>query len=122
MTVYEQLGAEGGIRTAVDEFYRRVVADPQLAPFFDGVDLPRLRAHQAQLLVQVTGGPARYDGRDLATAHARLGIGERDFDRVVEHLVAVLVDAGVGEDTIAAVGAALGAHRQDVVTAPVPAP
>jgi len=115
MTLYARLGQEAGIRTAVDDFYVRVVGDPQLAPYFAGIDLPRLRRHQAALLVQVTGGPTAYSGRDLAEGHAGLDIAPADFDRVVGHLVATLTSLGVSEDDITAIGATLGAHRDDIV-------
>ncbi|MGY1618768.1 group 1 truncated hemoglobin [Geodermatophilus sp. SYSU D00691] len=121
MSIYERLGEEQGIRAAVDDFYERVVGDPQLAPYFDGVDLRKLRGHQTALLVQVTGGPAAYSGRDLASAHARLGITPEDFDKVVEHLVATLTSFGVSAEDIGTVGEVLGAHRDEIVTAPAPA-
>lgn len=116
MSIYEQLGQEHGIRTAVDDFYQRVLADPALQPYFRGADLNRLRAHQTKLLVQVTGGPVGYDGRDLATAHQPLDITPQDFDRVVGHLASTLGDLGVEQATIAQVGAALTAHRDDIVS------
>ena len=68
-----------------------------------------------------TGGPATYSGRDLAIAHARLGITPGDFDRVVEHLVGTLTSFGVSGDDIGTVGEALTAHRDEIVTAPAPA-
>jgi hemoglobin len=117
MSLYERLGQEVGIRTAVDDFYVRVVSDPELAPYFEGIDLPRLRRHQTALLAQVTGGPVEYSGRALAEGHAGLGITPNAFDRVVGHLVATLTDLGVSQDDIGAVGAALGAHRGEIVTA-----
>jgi hemoglobin len=117
MSIYDRLGREQGIRTAVDDFYERVVGDPELKPYFDGIDMGRLRGHQAKLLVQVTGGPVEYDGRELAVAHRDLGITSEDFDRVVGHLVDTLTDLGVAQDDIAAVGAALTAHREEIVTA-----
>ena len=120
MSLYERLGQEVGIRSAVDDFYVRVVSDPQLAPFFEGIDLPRLRRHQTALLVQVTGGPVEYAGRDLAQGHAGLGITPADFDRVVGHLVDTLTGLGVSAADIGAVGAALTAHRDEIVTAPEP--
>jgi hemoglobin len=120
VSLYERLGQEVGIRTAVDDFYRRVVADPELAPFFEGIDLPQLRRHQTALLVQVTGGPVDYSGRELAQAHAGLDITPADFDRVVGHLVATLTDLGVAAEDIGEVGAALTAHRDDIVTAAEP--
>jgi hemoglobin len=120
MSLFERLGQEAGIRTAVDDFYVRVVADPQLAPYFEGIDLPRLRRHQTALLSQVTGGPVEYTGRDLAAGHAGLGITPEDFDRVVGHLVATLTALGVPAEDIGEVGAALGAHRDDIVAAGEP--
>ena len=120
MSLYARLGEQVGIRTAVDDFYERVVGDPELAHFFEGIDLPQLRRHQTALLVQVTGGPVEYSGRELAAGHAGLGIGPADFDRVVGHLVATLTGLGVSEQDIAAVGAALSAHRDDIVTADAP--
>src|SRR3954451_6335625 len=50
MSIYERLGQENGIRTAVDDFYQRVLADPALAGYFDGVDMRKLRGHQTALL------------------------------------------------------------------------
>ena len=117
MSLYARLGEQVGIRTAVDDFYERVVGDPELAHFFEGIDLPQLRRHQTALLVQVTGGPVEYSGRELAAGHAGLGIGPADFDRVVGHLVATLTSLGVSQEDIGAVGAALTAHRDEIVTA-----
>ena len=120
MSLYERLGQEAGIRTAVDDFYVRVVADPQLAPYFEGIDLPRLRRHQTALLAQVTGGPVEYTGRDLAAGHAGLGVTPEDFDRVVGHLVGTLTAQGVPAEDVGEVGAALGVHRDDIVSAGEP--
>jgi hemoglobin len=117
MSLYERLGQDVGIRAAVDDFYRRLLADPQLVPYFENADLNRLRGHQAKLLVQVTGGPVEYDGRELAEAHEGLDITGPDFDRVVAHLAATLADLGVGAEDIGEIGGALGAHRDDIVTA-----
>ena len=120
MSLYERLGQEVGIRTAVDDFYVRVVADPALAPYFEGIDLPQLRRHQTALLSQVTGGPIEYSGRDLAAGHAGLGITPGHFDLVVGHLVDTLTALGVPAEDIGEVGAALSAHRDDIVTAAEP--
>lgn len=121
MSIYEQLGRDVGIRTAVDDFYERVLADPALTPYFDGVDMGRLRGHQTKLLVQVTGGPVEYDGRELAEAHGGLQITGPDFDRVVAHLAATLADLGVDDATIGEIGGALGGYRDDIVASPAAA-
>src|SRR5215470_8514444 len=94
-SLYEKLGEEAAIAKVVDGFYERVLADGSLAPFFDGVDMPALRRHQAAFLGAATGGPQPYTGPDLAAAHAGRGITDEHFDRVAEHLAAALANAGV---------------------------
>jgi hemoglobin len=116
-TLYDKLGADVGITKAVDEFYQRVVADPDLASFFSGVDMPTLRRHQVAMLSAATGGPAQYTGRDMETAHAGLGITDAHFDRVVEHLAGTLADLGVDNETIGEVAAALTPLRSAIVSA-----
>ena len=116
-TLYDKLGADAGITKAVDEFYTRVVADPDLAPFFSGVDMTALRRHQVAMLSAATGGPTQYTGRDMQTAHAGLGITDAHFDRVVEHLAGTLADLGVDQETIGEVAAALTPLRSAIVTA-----
>jgi hemoglobin len=117
-TIYEQLGSGPGIRAVVDAFYDRLLADPELMHYFDELDLDQLRWHQAALLSTVTGGPAKYEGRELAAAHAHLNITAEDFMRVVGHLVAVLEAAGLASASIDAVVGALATHKDTIVTAP----
>jgi len=114
---YERIGGAPAVRHVVQRFYELILADAQLAPFFDGVDMPRLKRHQVLLISQVLGGPAEYDGRDLHDAHAHLRIGSDDFARVVMHLVTALREADVAPDIIDRVGSTLVAHEKDIVTA-----
>ncbi|MCH7477379.1 MAG: hypothetical protein IIA14_04680 [SAR324 cluster bacterium] len=51
-TLYEKLGGEQTIKVVVEEFYVRVLADPLLKPAFEGVELSRLKRHQALFLSQ----------------------------------------------------------------------
>ena len=116
-TLYEALGAESGIRAAVDEFYRRVTADPDLEAFFAGVDMRSLRRHQTNMLITATGGPTAYDGRDMSSAHHGLNITDGAFDKVVGHLGDTLTARGATDEAIGAVVAALSPLRQSIVTA-----
>ena len=84
----------------MDGFYDRIAADPALAGYFAGVDQTVLRGHQVDLLAAVAGGPQRYTGRQLAIAHAGLNITNAEFDRVMGHLNAALVEAGAADGTI----------------------
>jgi hemoglobin len=122
MSIYDSIGGAPAVAAAVDSFYARVLADPRLAPFFASTDLERLKAHQRSFIAAALGGPEVFRGRDLAVAHGGLGIGDGDFDAVVEHLVAALTGLGVPGETIAQVGAALAPLRAKIVGAPAAQP
>src|SRR5262249_6482902 len=71
---------------AVDVFYRRLLADPEFAPFFPGGVGARHRAFLVTALGEALGGPERYRGPFLADAHRHLGITDAQFDRTAGHL------------------------------------
>ncbi|PCC67742.1 hemoglobin [Nannocystis exedens] len=117
-SLYDELGGAVAIDAAVDIFYRKVMADELLAPFFDDVDMERQAAKQKAFLTMVTGGPAHYTGRDMRRAHAHLvaeGIDDTHFDAVVGHLAGTLKELGVSDDKIARVGALAESVRNDVL-------
>jgi hemoglobin len=114
---YDAVGGGPAVSAVVNDFYERVLGDPQLAPYFEGVDMARLKRHQALLVTQVLGGPANYDGRSLNEAHAGLGIDSDDFNAVVGHLAAAMKGAGVPDDIIGRAGAAVVATEPDIVQA-----
>jgi hemoglobin len=117
MSIYESIGGAAAVHAAVDDFYTRVLADPQLAPFFTGTDMNRLKAHQRSFIAAAIGGPEIFAGRDMAAAHAGLGVSDADFDAVVGHLVATLTGLGVPAETIGQIGSVLTPLRDDIVTA-----
>lgn len=117
-TDYEAVGGGPAVSAVVTDFYDRVLGDPELAPYFDDVDLGRLKRHQALLVASVLGGPEPYTGRPLDQAHAGLGIDHEDFSAVVGHLAAALKDAGVPDEIIGRAGAAVVATEPSIVESP----
>jgi hemoglobin len=114
-TIYERLGGLVSIDVAVDQFYDRVVGEPELAPFFDRVDLRRVRAHQKAFLAMALGGPDCYEGRGLAEAHRHITIDDRHVDLVAGHLAAVLAGLGVSPTLIDEVVSAVEGLRDEVL-------
>jgi hemoglobin len=112
---YDAVGGAAAVKVVVEDFYQRVLGDQQLAHYFEGVDMPALKRHQALLVGQVLGGPPDYDGRSLREAHQGLGITKPHFDLVVTHLAGALKDAGVPDDIIGRAGAAVAATEPDIV-------
>jgi hemoglobin len=118
MSIFDSIGGRPAVGAAVDDFYPRLLADPELAGYFAGVDMAKLKAHQRSFIAAAIGGPEIYGGRDMAAAHRHLAITDADFDAVVGHLVATLDGLGVPAATIEAIGGKLAPLRADIVTAP----
>jgi hemoglobin len=114
-TLFERLGGRVSIDVAVDQFYARVLADAELAPFFDGVPMDRQRAHQKAFLTMALGGPAGYQGRGLEEAHATLTLDDHHVDLVAGHLAAVLLGLGVSPELVDEVIAAVDGLRAPVL-------
>lgn len=114
-TWYDELGGDAGLKTAVTIFYARVLADAELAPYFAGTDVTRLRMHQRAFLAAALGGPGLFSGRPLERAHAGLSITDDAYDRVVDHLAATLGDLGMAPASVAGVRAHVESLRARVV-------
>ncbi len=114
-TLYERIGGATAIQAAVDRFYDRVLADPLLAPFFEGVPIARLKAHQFAFFSQTLGGPKQYSGASMRDAHRHLAIEQRHFHAVATHLVETLHELHVPEEIIAEITQALTALSKEIV-------
>ena len=84
-SLYERLGGEQGLSAIVDDFVPRVLADPRVNFERKGVtqggfslsrnksvewqatagNVAELKKHMVQFLSVATGGPSRYDGREM---------------------------------------------------------
>ena len=114
-SIYDQIGGTAAVSATVEELYTRVLGDPQLAPFFAGIDLERQRHHMRAFITTALGGTHVYRGRDMAAAHAGLGITERDFDRVASHLAGALRTLGVPTVHVHAILARIAPLRGEIV-------
>jgi hemoglobin len=117
-SLYAQLGGEPAVNAAVDIFYRKVIADPRINTFFIGVDMTQQAAKQKAFLTMAFGGPHNYTGLDMRRGHARLvdmGLNDRHFDAVLEHLGNTLRDLNVAEPLVDQVIAIAESTRTDVL-------
>ena len=118
MSIYAEIGGAPALTAAVEDFYRRVLADPALVGYFAGVDVDQVKAHQRVFLTAALGGPGAYRGPGMRRAHAGLHVRDVDFDRVVDHLATTLAALGVAGPTIGAIAEALGPLRAQIVDEP----
>lgn len=114
--IYDKIGQQIGIQRLVVDLYDRVMSDPELAPFFTGVDMDKLRAHQVSMY-RALFGLEPYEGLDLSVVHSGLGIQTKHFDRLMRHVNASLVSFGLSDSEINKVYGWLESNRANIVNA-----
>lgn len=95
-SLYDKYGGAKTVEKVVDKFYSKVLGDSVLKPFFENVEMTRLKKHQVGFVSVLLGGPADlYVGKALKEAHAKLPITDQVFNQVGKHLQDTLVQSGV---------------------------
>jgi hemoglobin len=106
LALFDRLGGEKGIAAIVDDFTARAIADPRVdwdrasgakkglfarqnaspewRPTPDNV--ATLKKHLVQFLSLTTGGPAKYEGKEIKTVHANMKISNPEFDAAIGDL------------------------------------
>lgn len=113
--LFERLGGKDAIAAVVDEFLTRVAADPAVNTRFVIADVPRLKGLLVDQICAATGGPCKYEGRDMKTAHAGMNLTEGEFNQVVADLKGALDKFKVGETEQKELLGALGGMKGDIV-------
>ena len=119
-SLYDRLGGKKAITAVVDEFVGRVAGDARINTFFaaTAADAKRLSSFKMKLVDQIceaSGGPCKYKGKDMKTAHMGMGVGGADFDALVEDLVGALDKFHVGAHEKDQLLGALGPMKADIV-------
>jgi hemoglobin len=119
-SLYDRLGGKKAITAVVDEFVGRVAGDKRINAYFAATasDPARLKKFKGSLVDQIceaSGGPCKYKGKDMKTAHMGMGISSADFDALVEDLVGALDMFHVGPHEKDQLLGALGPMKTDIV-------
>lgn len=119
-SLYSRLGGKKAITAVVNEFVGIVAADTRINKFFAAAagDPKRLAMFKTKLVDQIcqgTGGPCKYKGKDMKTAHKGMGIDEDDFNALVQDLVAALNKLNVPQAEQNELLGILGPMKGDIV-------
>jgi formate hydrogenlyase transcriptional activator len=82
-SLYVRLGGGRGIATFTRELFGRATGQPQLGRFWKGRSTLGVLREERLLIAYLSsaaGGPTRYVGRDMTSAHRDLGIGASDWE------------------------------------------
>ncbi|KPL55622.1 hemin transporter [Prosthecomicrobium hirschii] len=99
----------------VDDFVANVAADKRINGFFARADIPRLKRRLVQQICAGTGGPCLYQGQDMKTAHAGMGIRKVHFTALVQDLQKTLRKFKVPMREQKELLAILGPMQKDIV-------
>jgi hemoglobin len=114
MSAFDELG-ESKLRAITAELVDRMRRDLMIGFHFAKVDPVRLSELEYQHAAELLGGPVRYTGRPLTSAHAVHRIAGGHFARRKELLRQVLVAHGVGPEPMAIWLDATEALRDQIV-------
>jgi hemoglobin len=115
-SLYDRLGGYPAITAVVDDFVANVAADKRINKFFANANIPRLKSRLVDQLCQASGGPCYYPGADMKTAHAGMGVRNKDFDALVQDLVKSLNKFKVPKAEQNEIASVLLPMRKDIVT------
>jgi len=115
-SLYDRLGGKDAITAVVEKFVGIVVADDRINGFFKNADATNLKKQLVDQICMATGGPCKYEGKDMKTAHAGMGIKETDFNALVEDLTKALDEFKVGDTEKGELLGALGGMKADIVS------
>lgn len=116
--LYDLIGGKRTVWAATEEFYRRVLADDTLRPFFEHTEMARLRSGQSMFLSMLLGGQIVYTGKDIGVAHAQArlqGLTDGHFDTFLKHFREALNEVGVTGDKLEKVMKLLEGRRSTVL-------
>jgi len=94
-SVYADFGGKAGISTIIDNFLVIWKADPRISKALAEADVERLSALLKEQIGQLTGGPEKYSGTDMKTAHEQMGIRNANFNALAEDLQLAMDKSGV---------------------------
>lgn len=117
-SLYQRLGGYDALAAVTDDFITHLATDPQLGRFFTGLSTDskiKVRQHVIDFLCAATGGPCKYTGRDMRTAHTGLNISEADWSASVKYLVDTLDKFKVPEKEKGEMLGAISSLKGDIV-------
>jgi hemoglobin len=122
-TLFADMGGGRVLHATVDKFTDLILADPRINFTFAEADLAKFKGLLYDQLCELSGGPCRYEGRDMRTAHKKLALNTAEFDALAEDLYIALGKCGVPYRLQNRLMAKLAPMKRDIVTggkAPAP--
>jgi hemoglobin len=114
-SLYARLGHRPGIEAVMTDFVGRAASDRRIAKRFEKTDAKALIAKFTDQVCEATGGPCKYTGKDMKTAHAGMKITNREWNITGAHMMAAMRAKRVPRKEQGEVMRMLGSMKGDIV-------
>jgi hemoglobin len=93
--LYDRLGGDEGVAMIVDTWIMTLGNDSRIASFFANTDFGTLQSRLYEQLCELVGGPCKYSGKDMKSAHKGMGITSTEVDAFLDDLSQALGGMGI---------------------------
>jgi hemoglobin len=123
-SLFDRLGREPAIKAVVDDFVGRAASDPKVNFTRKGTSMEweatpanveHLKMRLVEFVAMASGGPQKYMGRSMQSAHRGMNISNAEFDAIAADLKASLDHFKVPAREQAELLAAVEGTRKDIV-------
>jgi len=120
-TLWQRLGGEAAVKAVIHDFVGVAATNPKVNFSRDGKyklddkGVAALESMLVDLVSHVTGGPRKYTGRDMKTAHAGMKITEDEFNALAGDLLTTLKKYKVPQSEIDELIAIIGTTKIEIV-------
>ena len=115
ISLYDRIGGNDSIKALIDQLYKRVLSDDELAPFFKDSEVDRVIKMQYEFFAAALGGPVEYTGVELGRSHYGRGITRHHFAKYVNHLIDTLSDLDIDQNDADSIIARINLYTDDIV-------
>ncbi|MBV8233947.1 MAG: group 1 truncated hemoglobin, partial [Planctomycetaceae bacterium] len=119
--LWDRLGGEAAVKAVVHDFVVLATADPKVDFFrggkytLDAEGVANLERLLVELISAVSGGPLKYEGRDMKSLHEGMGITDAQFDAIAADLISVLNKYQVPKKEADELITIIASTRKDIV-------
>lgn len=89
-SLYQRLGGKEALTAVVNELWALVAADSRINARFAHTKPEAFGGQLVDFLCQASGGPCKYQGKDMKTAHTGMKLNDAEFNALAEDTVKAL--------------------------------
>jgi len=115
-STFQGLGGKSGIKNIVATFVPMILADPRIKESFKDSDIKNLTMRLEEQFCELSGGPCKYQGKDMVDIHDGLNITNAQFNALAEDLQLAMEKVGVPSRVQNKLVAKLAPMQRGIVT------